>query len=194
MARTGRVRERILRKSREVLEARGAEELSLREVARAIDVSTAAPYKHFPEGRSQVLDEVVAEGFRELDRSMEEATLNARREGTSARDGVGLAYLSFARSQPRLFELMFSLPAKIANPDLTAARDRAFERLADAIRIDQASGLCEAGDVAVISLDSWVRAHGLATLLNADQIRSRLPPDLDIEGLIGAVFRTPPAR
>ncbi|MFM8940147.1 MAG: TetR/AcrR family transcriptional regulator [Phenylobacterium sp.] len=188
MAHAGNLRDLILKKSLEVLESRGAEELSLREIAREIDVSTAAPYKHFPDGRAQVLDEVVEEGFRNLDEAMREATLAAQSNGAWARDGVGMAYLDFARKRPRLFALMFGDPGKAANP----ARDSAFARLSNAIRIDQAAGLCEPGDVDVISLDSWVRAHGLATLLNAGQIEPRLPAGLDVDGLTQVVFRIAP--
>ena len=192
MTRERNVRSRIVEKSLKVVEARGAEAVSLREIARSLDVSTGAPYKHFPGGRVQVLGEVAAEGFADLEAALIEALQSARRSAQSARDLVGAAYVNFATARPQLFRLMFSQPIDAVNPVLSSARDGAYARLIEAITIDQAAGLCEPGDARTIALDSWVRAHGLSVLLNDGQIESRLVPPMDVSALMRLVFRAEP--
>ena len=47
------------------VEAGGPEAVSLRELAQSLGVSTAAPYRHFPDRRA-LLAEVAAQGFADL--------------------------------------------------------------------------------------------------------------------------------
>src|SRR3954467_5550614 len=72
----GNLREELLREGERALESGGAAGLSLREVARAIGVSHAAPRRHFAD-KQALLDALAEAGFArlgaDLDRVVDEA-------------------------------------------------------------------------------------------------------------------------
>jgi AcrR family transcriptional regulator len=162
-----------------MLEREGADNLSLREVARRADVSHNAPYRHFAD-RDALLASVAAEGFRALARSM----TDARRAARPLR-GVGKAYVLFALERPRLFGLMFGPGLKRgAYPDLAAAMDEVFAYLAQPF-----TDTIESADARAAMIAAWSIVHGLAHLL----IDGRLGPRLlagtqDVGGLIDDVL------
>src|SRR5690606_17147113 len=96
----------------EVLESEGIEALTLRELARRVGVTHAAPYRHFKD-KAALLAALAAEGFARLSRAVE-----ARRgEGIA---GAAEAYLRFAADHPAHFRLMFA-PERAADPAVSAA-------------------------------------------------------------------------
>jgi len=89
----GDLREALLAVARRVLATAGPEALSLRELARALDVSHNAPYRHFPT-REALLAALAAEGFRELSRRTREAMEQVPPERRMTVRGA--AYVGFA--------------------------------------------------------------------------------------------------
>ncbi|WP_396652682.1 TetR/AcrR family transcriptional regulator [Microbacterium sp. AK031] len=147
----------------QLLERMPAAEISLREVARAADVSHNAPYHHFSDRRG--LLKILAE------RSMAEL-LNAVAEGSKV-DGVraslvgaGGAYIRFAVEHPNSFDVIYD-PTVCVPGAPTETMAPLIEELeaviADAAR---AAGLDAAADVAAL----WGLAHGLGTLAAAGHL------------------------
>lgn len=88
----------------ELLAAEGIAALSLREIARRAGVSHGAPRRHFPTHLS-LLSAIAREGFARLT-----ARLTALPDAGDPRErltGMALAYVTFARTDPGMFELMF---------------------------------------------------------------------------------------
>lgn len=87
------------------IEQIGFEALSLRDLAASLEVSRAAPYRHFAD-RRELLAAIAADGFRHLESAANAAM--ARQATPSARLAAGArAYLAFAARRPQLFRLMF---------------------------------------------------------------------------------------
>src|SRR3954464_5665118 len=84
----GNLREELLREGERALESGGAAGLSLREVARAIGVSHAAPRRHFAD-KQALLDALAEAGF---------ARLTSKLRG--AVDGAGEDYEARLRATP----------------------------------------------------------------------------------------------
>ena len=61
----GKLREALLARAREVIEEAGVEGLSLRQLARDLGVSHAAPGKHFRD-KQALLDALALDGFRSM--------------------------------------------------------------------------------------------------------------------------------
>ena len=61
----GDLRAALVAAAQAAVEADGPEAVSLRDIAQSLGVSTAAPYRHFPDRRA-LLAEVAALGFRDL--------------------------------------------------------------------------------------------------------------------------------
>ena len=113
----GKLREALLAAGWELLGERGADALSLREVARRAGVSHAAPYRHF-EDRAALLRALAEHGF----------SLFERRLGACASPAaLARAYVSFAREQPARFRLMFD--GDNASASVRAALARTLEPL-----------------------------------------------------------------
>ena len=151
--------------------------MGLRELARTVGVSPAAPYRHF-DSRLSLLEALAVIGFR---RFTEKVT--AARDGGSPREqlySMGRAYVGFALDNPHLFRLMFSPELeRSSRPVLGMAADQAFASLREV-----ADGL--GGDGRILSLRAWAQVHGLAVLMLDGQMR--LQPNESAEGLIAAVI------
>jgi AcrR family transcriptional regulator len=150
----------------------GAGSIGLRELARRVGVSTAAPYRHF-KSREALLAAVAAEGFARL-----EATLAAARDQVPQPErlaAMGRAYVRFALGSPALFRLMFSADIdKTAHADLRRAADRAFAPLTAAAAQESRVAAFET------AVGAWALVHGLAQLLIEQQVLAEAPEDIEM--------------
>ena len=103
----GSLRDALLSAAERTLRAQGQDELSLRELARQIGVSHAAPRRHFRD-RQALLDALSITGFERLGAKLE-AAIEAADDDFASRlhDAVG-AFVRFATQDAALLELMFS--------------------------------------------------------------------------------------
>src|SRR5258706_6813060 len=128
----GDLRDTLLQSALELLESEGIDALSLRELARRVGVSHAAPSHHFPDKRA-LLAALAAHGFATLADEMDRAATRAGRDPVRRLTATGVAYVRFALAHPRLFRLMFGsdFDERDAHPELAAAGERAFAVLLD---------------------------------------------------------------
>jgi AcrR family transcriptional regulator len=98
------LREKLIAAALKILETEG-EEPSLRAVARAAGVSAMAPYRHFPD-KAGLLSAVADHGFKTLGRVL--AAADDQADAREALFAQGMAYIEFARTNPALFQLMYS--------------------------------------------------------------------------------------
>ncbi|TWS18283.1 TetR/AcrR family transcriptional regulator [Tsukamurella asaccharolytica] len=134
----------------------GATDLSLRAVARRAGVSTAAPYRHFPD-RGALISAVAAVGYREL-----AAALTAACPAPSGPDDladIAIAYVDFALQRTGLFRAMFAEPCG-ADPDRVEAVEAMKGYLTGLIQ-QTLQGAAESEDTATAV---WALVHGLAFL------------------------------
>jgi AcrR family transcriptional regulator len=114
----GDLRAQLIAAVRDLVEIHGPDGFSVAEAARRAGVSSAAPYKHFKD-RPDILRGVVGEAMDRLHLAMQ-AGADAHLAGSpDAVAGVGKAYVDFARAEPGVFRLVFSLTEGHENaPDL----------------------------------------------------------------------------
>ena len=136
----GNLREALLRAGEQALEAGGAQNLSLRELAREVGVSHAAPRRHFPD-KQALLDALALNGWERLGAALATAVADAG-DGFDARMlGLARAYVAFATRHPALVELMFATKhADDASPELAQAGERAFAPALATVADGQAAG------------------------------------------------------
>lgn len=174
------LREACLREALAIIESKGVEELSLREVARRLGVSHQAPYKHFP-SRDHILAEIVARAF---------ATFAERMDARPAKADPGedlLAmsriYLDFAKAHPLQYRLMFStpLPDTQDHPQMMANARHAFALLSGALQrlAEKPEDLPPDAEVLLDSLFIWSALHGLAGISGGNALKElRFPPEV----------------
>ncbi len=149
----GDLRNALKDSARAILEAEGLAALSLRAVARGAGVSHAAPYRHFPNHES-LLVELAVEGFEELRADIASAGASPGLVVDRVSD-IGGAYMRFVARRPALARLMFGaqLPNRDSFPQLGEAADSIANEIGAAL-----------GDTA-LGLAVWAAAHGLAMLV-----------------------------
>ena len=163
----GDLRRTLLEASVALLDEHGVDALSLREVARRADVSSAAPYHHFA-SKAELLGAIAAEGFRALAQAMRDATagLDEDEDPIARFSALGNAYVAFARTRTSEFRLMFrgggarsqALPAD-------CRPDEAFSLLVEAL--EQVARVLphELQETGALVVTAWSVVHGAAELV-----------------------------
>lgn len=105
--REGNLRDVLVQEGRLMFEQAGATELSMREIARRVGVSEAAPFKHF-RGKEQLLEAIASSGFREL-RDERQRIVRDQADPLARARAMMLSYIAFARAHEGLFSLMIDL-------------------------------------------------------------------------------------
>ncbi len=144
--------------------ARGGE-LSLRELAREIGVSHAAPRRHFA-GKQALLDALAEDGFERLGREMAAASERAGAGFREQLKALARAYVRFATEHAALLELMYAGKHRPGADRLREAADRAFAGPLELIAGARAAGEIVAADPFRAGLVTWAAFHGLAAMAN----------------------------
>jgi len=152
----------------------GAEHLSLRDVARRVGVSHAAPAHHFGD-KTGMLTAVAVQGF-ELFSDYLSAAVEGIDSPLEALHANGRGYLEFSDRYPGHFEIMFR-PALIntADPAFRSASDKAFQLLRDVVAECQRQGWQPDADTMALAISTWALFHGLTVLRRQGSLASRLP-------------------
>lgn len=165
----GNLRHALLAAALIILEREGEMGLALRDLARAVGVSAAAPYRHF-DGRPGLLEALAVTGFQRFTAAMDATTRTGPADPLRA---MGKTYVLFALQQPNLFRLMFSPQlCRDARPGLRMAADAAFDTLRQVVGHDAKAERIKA-------LAAWAKVHGLAVLLLDGQIAIRAGEDTE---------------
>ena len=165
----------------------GAASITMRELGRRLDVSRAAPYRHFPD-KGALLVAVAAAGFESLNRRLEAVGAGTPLSGVQHLRRLGEEYVRFALENPAQYRLMYGREALTRQelPELRAAGNALFEGLVDVIEAHQAAGDIRAGDARTKAYIAWGSVHGLASLLVDGQIMA----DVDVDGLVREATET----
>lgn len=180
-----------------VVEQGGAEAVSLRELAAALGVSRAAPYRHFAD-RDALMAAVAARGFEVLIAGYETA-LAGPGDGMDRLWEASRFYVDFAIRRPGLHRLMFEsdvLERDAPPTSLMAAASLAYRLLWRAVE-----GAFPDADVAWIkarTVTMWSTLYGFLALDRARRFKDFMVEPLTHDELLAAAMRAaiggPPAR
>lgn len=180
----GDLRAALIEAAATAIEAGGPEAVSLRELAKSLTVSTAAPYRHFANRRA-LLSEIAARGFVQLTEDYRRAA--AHPEPREALRATARVYLGLAFGQPGLFRLMFDSDLLAAGPppDLLAAAGAAWEALyAAVVRLDPEAG---AAVLKRRTITGWSTLHGFVTLVQGGRLKGFMTEPLTEAELVEAI-------
>ena len=162
----GNLRAELLDTAIHELQHRGAEDLSLRALARAIGVSQTAPYRHFAD-KGELLAAMATHGYRQLLAALHsagEAAGDCPREQLLA---FAHAYVDYAATHPQLFKLMFGPAVQPMQnyPELRSASRDTFALVRDILQRGVDLGMFRSTeDPAYLTNAAWSAIYGLATL------------------------------
>jgi AcrR family transcriptional regulator len=161
----GNLRAELLDTAIEQLQVVGADDLSLRALARAVGVSQTAPYRHFAD-KGELLAAMATRGYRDLLQALRQAGERADDCPTEQLIAFAHAYVDYAAHQPQLFKLMFGPAVQPAEryPELREASRETFLLVQTILHRGMQLGQFRQQDVAYLANAAWAGIHGLATL------------------------------
>ena len=162
----GALREALLEQAERTVRERGADALSLRELAREVGVSHGAPRRHFPD-RQALLDAVAEAGFDRLGVELRAAADGAGEEFEPRLRATAAAYVRFATRDPALLDLMFAGKHRETSGALHEAAENAFAVMLELIAQGQAEGALEPGEPERVGLVLFSTIQGIASLVSA---------------------------
>lgn len=157
-------RQELVAAARAHLDAHGLDGLTLRQVARDVQMSHGAPLRHFS-GLSSMLSAVTADAFDELVVTVSQHVDAADSDPLRRLTAAGQGYVDFAIANPGPYELMFR-PERLdrTDADYLRASLAAFDQLATLTSDAQAAGWRTDLDTAVLTGVLWAGVHGIASL------------------------------
>lgn len=139
-------------------------QFTLREVARRVGVSHAAPYKHFPD-KGALLAELAVQGFEQLGLDMSAAITPQPRSVVKAFKAAAVAYIEFGVRNPALYRLMFSSEAGDAASVHSSERVlKTLGVLLDILAQGQQAGVFKQRPLQGQAAACWAQVHGITML------------------------------
>ena len=174
----GALAEAMVEQALSSVRSQGADHVSLRSIAQALEVSPSAAYNHFAD-KDDLLRAVGACGFDALDARMAAALAEHRGDSAKAARArfraLGLAYLSFAMDETHLFQLTFG--PLCAGMDYPPDGTGPYSKLTAALDDLDRWGLLKPGIRPGLDLTVWASTHGMATLLVEGAVPHEAAPE-----------------
>jgi AcrR family transcriptional regulator len=156
----GNLRASLIATGLELIEEKGIQALTLREIGARLGVSRSAAYRHFAD-KAGLLGEICEAGFTEFADALQNARDSAESGFASRLSAMGVAYVRFAADHHAHFEVMFG---GAFEPRDSPAGARAFGILEGTIREGQLSGDVRPGDSTELARLVWSMVHGISML------------------------------
>lgn len=155
----------ILQTALELIEEKGLENLSLREIARRVDYSPAGLYEYF-DGKEDILRGLSNEGNRRLIKALKSIEKRTRTH-TSHLVEMCLAYVDYALNHTEYFTVMNSLPSQRTSVDEPVREGSPYGIYLETVQHAITSGEIRTGEKfgpEEITYSLWAFVHGMATL------------------------------
>ncbi|WP_231972369.1 TetR/AcrR family transcriptional regulator [Nocardiopsis alborubida] len=165
----GNLRSAILDTAERQLREHGADQLSLRDLAREIGVSHAAPRRHFAD-RQALLDALAEAGFVQLGSALRTVLAEAGDAFDVRVHKAVLAFARFATENAALLELMNSGKHRPGATRIAEAAEAAFGQVSELIEEGQEHGALEPGDPERIGIILYATVQGIAMMVNGNMI------------------------
>ncbi len=166
----GNLRQALVDQAVATIRDKGAEALTLRDVAARLRVSRTALYRHFADKQS-LLAAVASEGFRTFRQALADAW-NGNGHTPAGFVAMGEAYIRFALANSSHYRVMFGgyVAKDGCHAELMAESDGAFRVLLDALVELQQAGRVRHDDATELAVFAWASVHGAAMLGIAGQL------------------------
>ncbi|HWE90171.1 MAG TPA: TetR/AcrR family transcriptional regulator [Pseudonocardiaceae bacterium] len=169
----GDLRAALLDRAEQTIREKGLAALSLRELARDLGVSNAAPSRHFKD-KQALLDAVALAGFERL-LALQAAAQRSGRPFAARMRGQAYVYVDFAVANTELLDIMYTAKHdSAASAELIAAGHRVIGTLLALIAEGQRIGEVRQGPAERIGLPLMAAVHGYASLVSSGLLPAEL--------------------
>lgn len=179
----GDLRSALIAEGRKMLEEVGVHDLSLRQLARAVGVSEAAPSRHFA-GKPDLLASIAASGFRDLSALRRTALAKCARASDRAYAMMRI-YVRFAQDHKGLFDLMIGprILRKADHHELAQATVESFQLFESSVCDYAREHGWPEERMNLVTHAAWAMEHGLATLIIGDRVDADDRP-VNVEAMV----------
>jgi len=161
----GNLHEALMAAALDLIKDKGIGGFTVADLARAAQVSPAAPYRHYRD-KDDLLADLARIGFERFGAALLSAWDHGKPDPKNALIRVGRSYLDFARQNPALYTTMFDSSLSIAaRPDLSEVADASLQVLrmaSDTILTGFSAGTKP--PALMVALHIWSLSHGIAGL------------------------------
>lgn len=183
----GDLREHLLDAVRQLIEQYGPDGFSIAQACRHAGVSTAAPYKHFKD-RHEIMRHVAHQALERMRDGMQRAA-DAYPAGSPERImALGNAYVTFAKTEPGMFAVMFSLTTDHAQDEDLMTSGKACFDIVIGVVADHMGLARQSPEVAARAYALWCFVHG-HSFLTLDGKASKIQTPLDETTIMALVGR-----
>jgi AcrR family transcriptional regulator len=180
------LKKKLIEEGSSLLARGGYDDFSLRQLAKNLGVSHAAPYRHFNNKEDLVLN-IIKKGLDEFYESLYLSVQSFPDNPLKQLRDMGRQYILFFINNPDLVKVMFANMKNRKLVEKVPSRD-SFRLLLDAVTACKEKGLISASDTMLASLLIWGEVHGLSYLLMDGNIpfEGRLEDFVDtlVDGII----------
>jgi len=165
------LRDKILAEAREILIKEGQDNLSIRNIAAAVEYSPATIYLYFKD-KDEIVYELMEMGFG----LMHEQLLDSFQEEDPVMrvQKIGLGYVSFGLENPEWYHIMFNSSKPIQHLERCqeewGAGIRLFDFLVNTCDEVIRLGRADAEDAKLLAVQLWSVVHGLVTLYHSQRL------------------------
>lgn len=169
----GDLRAALIDAAMRIVAKEGAGKLSLRAVAKDIDVSPAAPYHHFKD-KQALLGAIVGAGLKRFNRALKRSASKAGSPDERLRE-LGVAYVVFATENANLFGLIQSpdFAGDSAPAHLAGEREENFRILFETISACMPNA--SESQLRTACAAAWGLVHGIAVLAIDQRLHAVMP-------------------
>lgn len=166
----GDLRAALIEKALELVQTNQVHLIGFRELARQLNVSRTAPYRHF-ESVECLLAAAAEDGFQKFMTVLEQGDGKKHRDPRAQFVAMAKSYLAFAMENPAHYRLMFekSFYEKNKFPEVAALASKAFTLLTTAVSECVGSDAAKTDTLRIASM-AWAFVHGLARLFIDGQL------------------------
>ncbi|MCX5094433.1 TetR/AcrR family transcriptional regulator [Streptomyces sp. NBC_00365] len=153
------LRARLIEVGVDLVTTRGAQVLTLREIARRAGVSHGAPRRYFPT-HLELLSAIAHRGFADLGARAAAALGDGGASPRAQLTTLGRVYLDFAFTQPGMYELMFR--HDLLESGRLGLRETSLPLFA--VLVDLVGRARPEADATLVASALWANLHGIAQL------------------------------
>lgn len=182
------MRQTILKAAHDLFLSKGFEQISIRNIAEAIEYSPATIYLYFKD-KNELFLELHNGAFAEFNKFIQDVF--SIRDPFQQLTTMGKLYLEFAINNREYYELMFIMRAPMEckiNTDVWPEGARALYGLEQIVKACMDAGYLKKTDPVATSFMIWSTMHGMVTLLLSDRLK--LYPEEIRETLIQNAFES----
>ncbi len=160
----GDLKSALINLTLEMVEANEVHLVGFRELARRLEVSRTAPYRHFT-SVEHLLASVVEQGYLKFIKRLQRVTEQTQLDARSKFLQLGIAYINFALDHPAHYRLMFDRRFFVGTqyPTIKVLSRQAFDILRATVQENRPQ---ESTDIEIKQLSqlAWACVHGIARL------------------------------